>query len=339
MPITAETALQRAGPAALIGSLLRDYGIDPEQLAQTIQFPVAIADLSPDKVVPLADILNLADAAVHASGDPLFCFKLGARYSWSNHGIIHRLTLAACSLRGALADFCEFQRLYSNTTSVYLHRLGSDFMLGFGVHAGTPRFLSHLNIISACVGHSLVLELTGGAVRPLELHFAADAPRSLTGLAPLFPGCALRFNQSQTGVLLAGDTIDWKLPGFDPDARRRFIAEIEQAYGGAPVSVKVQRLVRPQLLREDPSMEGMARLLDLHPRTLRRALAKEATTFEEIRDNVRNTMARELLQITRLSIGEISAILAFSSHAAFVRAFERWNGMAPRAWRAQTDPV
>jgi len=337
--ITVETALQRAGPAALIGPLLREYGVDPDQVARSIQFPVVLSELNPDKVVPLSNLLALADAAVQASGDPHFCFKLGSRYRWSNHGIIHRLTMTACTLRSALVDFSEFQRLYSNTTSLYLHRLGTDFIFGFGVHSGTPRFLSHLNTVSACIGYNLVLELTGGAVQPLELHFAADAPRQMSGLQPLFPGCTLRFNQSQTGIIIAGDMIDWKLPGFDPDARRRFIAEIEQAYGGAPVSIKVQRLVRPQLLNEDPSMEGMAQLLAIHPRTLRRALAKEGTTFEAIRDGVRNTMARELLQITRLSIGEISAILAFSSHAAFVRAFERWNGMTPSGWRGQTDPA
>lgn len=334
-PITSETRFQRAGAAVLIAPLLRDYGIDPLAVAQEIQFPVEIAELKPDTIVSLDNLLLYLDAAVRASGDPLFSFKLGARYRWATHGVIHRLTTSARCLRNALIDFCEYQRLYSNATSVHLHRFGADVVLGFGAYAGTPRFLSHLYALSAGVGYNLIHDLTGGAVRPLELHFSTDAPRNLKGLTALFPGCILRFNQSQTGVILAGDTIDWPLPGYDPVARLRFIAEIEQAYGGTPMRVKVQRLIRPQLLNEDPSMVGMARLLNIHPRSLRRALAKEGTTFEEIRDGVRNAIARELLEITRLSIGEISTILAFASHGSFVRAFERWNDMPPRAWRAQ----
>ena len=90
---------------------------------------------------------------------------------------------------------------------------------------------------------------------------------------------------------------------------------------------------QPQLMRDDPSLAGTARTLDVHPRTLRRKLAEEGVTFEEVRDQVRFIMATELLDLTDMSVGDISAAVSFATHAAFVRAFTRWSGLTPIAWR------
>jgi AraC-like DNA-binding protein len=98
----------------------------------------------------------------------------------------------------------------------------------------------------------------------------------------------------------------------------------------------VRHLVRPQLLRGDPSMAGLARQLGLGPRTLRRHLAAEGAVFETIRDEVRFNAARELLALTDLPVGEIADALAFAGHSAFDQAFRRWSGTSPTAWRRST---
>jgi AraC-like DNA-binding protein len=71
----------------------------------------------------------------------------------------------------------------------------------------------------------------------------------------------------------------------------------------------------------------------MSPRSLRRHLDAEGLSFEAVRDDVRFTVARELLEMTHLPIGEISAALAFASHSAFDQAFRRWSGTSPTAWR------
>jgi AraC-like DNA-binding protein len=101
------------------------------------------------------------------------------------------------------------------------------------------------------------------------------------------------------------------------------------------VSRRLRHLLRPQLLGEAPSMESAAAAMGLGPRTLRRRLAAEGLTFEAVRDDVRFTVAREFLDMTRLPVGEISAALAFASHSAFDQAFRRWSGTSPSGWRRQ----
>jgi AraC-like DNA-binding protein len=50
---------------------------------------------------------------------------------------------------------------------------------------------------------------------------------------------------------------------------------------------------------------------------------------------VRFDLARQLLAETQRDMGDIAQACAYSDATAFQRAFRRWAGVAPGAWRAQ----
>ena len=83
-------------------------------------------------------------------------------------------------------------------------------------------------------------------------------------------------------------------------------------------------------------MADVAERLGMHPRALRRRLRAEGTTFEAIRDEVRQVAARELLRLGDLGIADIAATLDYSNPSSFVHAFRRWNGTSPGRWRSAT---
>lgn len=84
-------------------------------------------------------------------------------------------------------------------------------------------------------------------------------------------------------------------------------------------------------------MPDVAEHLGTTPRTLRRALAAEGASFEALKDRVRYAMAREVLALTTLPIGDIALTLDFATPSAFVRAFRRWAGQTPSAFRAGAE--
>lgn len=87
-----------------------------------------------------------------------------------------------------------------------------------------------------------------------------------------------------------------------------------------------------------PDMEAVASDLCLTPRTLRRRLDDEGTTFSAIRDEVRLALAEELLSMTELSIGEIAGRLGYADPTCFTNAFKGWkDGMTPLAWRRHVE--
>ncbi|EJL87106.1 DNA-binding domain-containing protein, AraC-type [Polaromonas sp. CF318] len=82
-----------------------------------------------------------------------------------------------------------------------------------------------------------------------------------------------------------------------------------------------------------PGFEQLAMIFGTTPTTLRRRLEAEGTSFQAIKDHLRNDMAIDLLCHTTLSVDEIGARLGFQEASAFHRAFKRWNGIQPGEYR------
>lgn len=94
----------------------------------------------------------------------------------------------------------------------------------------------------------------------------------------------------------------------------------------------VARTVRDRLLAVDGLAHGMAAVaadLGMTTRTLRRRLAAEGTGFRALVDEVRQTLAEELLATRSLSVEQVAERLGYGDAAAFVRAFTRWTGVTP----------
>ncbi len=87
------------------------------------------------------------------------------------------------------------------------------------------------------------------------------------------------------------------------------------------------------------SLEDMARLMNTSPRTLKRRLQEEGTTFRTLLAQARGAMAETLLGDARLSLAEVAERLGFSDLSSFSQAFKRWYGVPPGAYRsaAQRD--
>lgn len=81
------------------------------------------------------------------------------------------------------------------------------------------------------------------------------------------------------------------------------------------------------------SMDAVASTLCLTARTLRRRLQQEHTTYAELRDEVRQTLAEEWLSGSSLSVEHIAEMLGYAEATSFINAFKRWTGRTPHAYR------
>ena len=71
---------------------------------------------------------------------------------------------------------------------------------------------------------------------------------------------------------------------------------------------------------------------------MRRRLAEEGRSFQEVLDECRMRQALfEFRARPDLSIAEIALRLGYAEHSNFTRAFHRWNGVSPQAFRAQLE--
>ena len=84
--------------------------------------------------------------------------------------------------------------------------------------------------------------------------------------------------------------------------------------------------------RADP--ERLASLIGVSERTLQRRLQDQGRSFSAVVDEFRHGEAVRLLQDKRLHPVQIAARLGYAEQTSFTRAFRRWTGEAPGAWRA-----
>jgi len=84
-----------------------------------------------------------------------------------------------------------------------------------------------------------------------------------------------------------------------------------------------------------PTQAIMASWFNMTSRTLHRRLISEGTSYREILEDVKQTLAISYLTNTEMTIKEISYFLGYEDDRNFSRAFRRWQGLSPTQYRLQ----
>jgi AraC-like DNA-binding protein len=102
----------------------------------------------------------------------------------------------------------------------------------------------------------------------------------------------------------------------------------------SPLIESVRRVLRTELLKDTCSVAAIACLFSMHRRTLHRHLQTEGVAFRQVANEIRFEIACDLLANTEMTLCQIAAALRYSEPSAFTRAFRRWSGQTPSAWRS-----
>jgi AraC-like DNA-binding protein len=137
-----------------------------------------------------------------------------------------------------------------------------------------------------------------------------------------FLGASIIYDCDTDGVIFDGGILDARLDRHPPEPTP-FLDTTHDAIA----------LIASMLPYEHPTRERVARRLKISPRTLQRRLNDWGVTFEELVDEYRRDRAFTLLRRADHSILEIAYSLGYSDPAHFTRAFKRWTGVNPRAYR------
>lgn len=101
-----------------------------------------------------------------------------------------------------------------------------------------------------------------------------------------------------------------------------------------PCSIETcRRLIAEQLPSRYPTIEYTACQLHISVRTLQRRLRARGFVYEDLVDGVRREVASRLLQELDTSIADVARAAAYTDPSSFSRAFRRWKGMSPQAYR------
>lgn len=190
------------------------------------------------------------------------------------------------------------------------------------------------------IWHRLSSWLVGRRIPLRHARFAHPAPAHAHEYELLF-GCAVRFGAPRTAAVF--DARWLTAPVVRDEAAltamlRRAPADLlSRREYGTTVTERVRRTLVLALRAAGPARlpeaAEVAARLAVSPATLRRRLQEEGTSYRRLKDAVRRDAAISSLAAGREPIAELAARLGFSEDTAFHRAFRRWTGTTPGAYR------
>jgi AraC-like DNA-binding protein len=121
------------------------------------------------------------------------------------------------------------------------------------------------------------------------------------------------------------------------DTLERYSAQWASQDPSAQLQAQLAKLFKDALPSGEPRQDDVATRLGLSLRSLQRRLAEQGSSYRDVLNQTRHSLALDHLAQAELSVGEIAFLLGFSEVSAFTRAFKRWTGVSPREWRNQGD--
>jgi AraC-like DNA-binding protein len=273
--------------------------------------------------------------ALALSREPALGLLVGERLLASSHGIVGYAALSSGTIRQGL----ELVECYAQLRT-------SLIAISHTLHPGEVRVCfagtRSLGDIERPVLEAVILSVKNvldsismGAFPVSRVAFPFDAPDYAALARDLFR-CEVRYGEAWAGAALPLDVLDVPLKMADPEAFREAAQicqrELDKLTANESLAARVRRLL---LEKQNgfPSLQVTARLLHMTPRTLHRRLLDEDTSFHELLEGVRRAMAVEHVKAGRFSLEEIAYMLGYSDLANFRRAFKRWEGVPPSAYR------
>ncbi|MER6486153.1 AraC family transcriptional regulator [Streptomyces virginiae] len=278
------------------------------------------------------EVLAAGDAGPHTG------LLVGDRMRPDGLHILGHLILTCASLADAARAAERYHPLVSQAGTVTLHRRGGAGRICYRPTVGPPAM--HPQQVEAVVSSMVRAArwIAGDDWTPLAVSFAHPRAGAAEPYARVF-GCPVTFDAQENAITVAGEDLDRRRPLYDPalNGLHRAYADrlLHQLSAAAPTVTERVRQWLEHAALGDAGPEGPARQLNLSVRTLRRALHAEGTSWRALLDTARHGRARRLLETTALPLDRIAPLIGLSGATALVRAFTRWEGMPPGAYRSR----
>jgi AraC-like DNA-binding protein len=320
----------------LVLKLLEKQGIDGRVFALEAGLPQGF-ESAPEITAPLPKFRTFMDAAAQALEDDQLGLTLARAVPKGTYALVEFISRSAATVREAMESLARFGRIINAGVDwVYVQRSGYG-VLEHRVPAETEGLGRILNEYTMAFVARACVENVGDKWKLQRLYFAHPAPATVEPLTTYF-GIAPTFGTGVSGMEIADDVLSLPMSSADPALKKYLEEQGRAVLETRPKSTDLVGVIRQELVRRlgktEAKVETVAEALDLSPRTLQRRLEGEGTSFQEVLDGVREQLAMSYLVNDSLTVSEIAYLLGYSELRAFDRAFRRWTGKTPVAWRS-----
>ena len=331
--MTANTFLATFGLVGL--RLLELHGVDRQRLVAGL----GIASPAPQAHDRLPSTLvdrgfELACAQID---DPAFALRAASCWHPSNLGTLGYAWLSSGTLRTGLRRLVRYSRTLGTQASCRC----VDEPQGLRFIFDPQRGATDVGYVIADFWLALLLDLCrtnyGASLQPLAVSLRRPQPADSAPYRDFF-GCAVDFGAAEDSFVLARDVVDAPLPTANQALAATFdviLAEQLAALDEADLATRCKGYLLQQLTSGTPAENDLASALGMSRRSLQRRLGELGASYQQLLDETRYGLARRYLDSATKNVTEIAFLLGFSEQSAFCRAFKRWSGRSPTAYRVE----
>ncbi len=285
----------------------------------------------PDGRVPVEAVYCLLEHLVDRTEDELTPLRLACTIEPGDLDALGLLALTSPTLGDALEATIRYQRVFVEGERYRLETIGDRVHVRYepwgtdrrGHHAMADMFVRDLGV-------NLPM-LIGAAPAAVRLrHHPSDPGRHAALL-----GVVAELGAPVDEVVYPHDTLATPIPRADALLASFFERYLDERLARLPEVSRVSRVlvaIEQSMSGGSPSLGSVARRMRVSTRTLQRWLADEQTSFAALVEEVRRSRSLVLIESGR-AIAEVAFLLGYSEASAFHRAFRRWTGTTPSAWR------
>jgi AraC-like DNA-binding protein len=282
----------------------------------------------PAALVPVAMGGALFEEAERRSGRTDIGLRAGALVPVLEYSDWGELIARAATVGGYISALVTHARRFNSGNRFWAIQRGGEVWL----HQRFSSLLVRGRRVASEFGLMLVLNglrlATGPEWRPLEIHLEGAAPPHAAELAAL-ASKRICFEQPYMALVFPSNVLACRFPP-------KLVASLPA--GRAPVPAtsfegSIRHVVEALVRVGSAELGTASEATHMSERSLQRRLAECGLSFTRLVEEVRFDSARRLLSDPTVKIVEISAELGYTDSANFTRAFRRWSGVSPQAYR------
>lgn len=304
-----------------IALLFREAGIDTALLQH------------PEARISSSEFSRLLHGVMRRTEDEFIGLGRGAKSKPGTFSMMAHAVINCPSLEKAIQRSAQFYRLVDLPLELRLEQGATESRLV--LQASSPE---HGNILEAIIFISLRFWswLTGRNLEPLAIELDFPEPPQASEFRSIFSAtvsydCArnvIVFPSSWLPLPLVQNPLS--LSKFLKDSLALIIVGNRQSIG---LPEQIRAIISKGYGNAFPDFSQVCEKLSMTPQTLRRRLKEESTSYQAIKDSIRQDAACYYLGKEELSIDEIALMMGFSEASSFHRAFKKWTGQTPAGWR------
>lgn len=324
--------------ALLIFDIASEHGISREDIIAGLNISPKLFDQA-DARLSLIRISQILYRGMQLTGNPALGYEIGLHSNITTHGFLGYGLLSFPTPREAIEFGRDFLRLRMPNLAIQLIEDGEQAVVDVTetVEQGPIRQCT-FDLFMVGIGRIVTQMLNQNPKHTgfVELYFDYPQPDYYEYYREQLP--AARFDMGANQMRFPSRYLDMPLVTADPVTAKLVKKQCEQEMAVLGYEVNIVDQVRKALGISSggyPDLSTLADRLHMSSRTLKRKLQAHGMQFQQILDEVRKRDSVRFLQDPTMKIDDIAVRLGYNDPSNFTRAFRKWMGCSPSAYREQ----